>query len=268
MIVDVQKVEGILRDVSNSIILPKFGHLAPNEISTKSSPSDLVTATDIAAEEELKRRLMPLFPGAGFIGEESAAADPTLMKGLDRKGAYWVVDPIDGTRNFVRERPEFGTIVAFILDGVVEHGFIFAAPDNKCAIASRGEGVFWGGHRITPSSSRNGEVQGLRSMGWLLPPYKDRLVTSLKKNFSTEPAHCSAYGYIALAKGQYDFALYSRIHPWDHLAGSLLLNELGGRLAFVDDRTPYTPQGSVDRPMLVAAPGRNWQSIADTLLTN
>lgn len=265
--IDTNIVEAVLRDVSRDVILPKFGALSSAEISTKSTPGDLVTDVDIAAEDALFERLAALCPGATFIGEERAADAPSTVDGLSSGGAFWVVDPIDGTRNFVRGVSAFGIIVAFVVNGLVEHGFIFAVPENKCLIATRGKGVKWDGVPVETAMTRRSDIEGLRSVGWLLPPFKQTLVASLRDNFKTSPAHCSAYGYIALARGEYDFALYSRIHPWDHLAGSLMLEELGGAARFMDDGTRYKPAGTVDRPMLVTAPGRDWQAIADRLLT-
>ena len=265
MTIDVEGVVAILSEVTQTIILPKFRNLEEGDVSTKSSPNDLVTVTDVAAEAALEKMLVPLVPGAKFVGEERAASTPNIMDCLSEKGAVWVIDPIDGTRNFVRGKEEFGTILALVIDGRVEYGFIFAAPLGKCAIAVRGEGTFWDGEPITCETERKSDVEGLRSVGWLHEPYKTDLTANLRANFVTEPAHCSAYGYIELARGDYDFSLYSRVHPWDHLAGGLLLNELGGTLAFVEDGEVLVPAPSADRPMLVTARGRDWQMIKEKL---
>lgn len=265
MKIDIEKIVDILAEVTTTVILPKFRNLEENEISAKSSPNDLVTVTDIAAEAALEKMLAPIYPGAAFVGEERAASDPTIMNGLLQEGASWVIDPIDGTRNFIRGKEEFGSILALVINGEVEYGFIYAAPLGKCAIAIKGEGAYWDGEKIRTNPKPKGETQGLRSMGWLHEPYNTDLVRNLRSEFVTEPAHCSAYGYIELAHGEYDFSFYSRVHPWDHLAGGLLLNELGGRLAFVDDEANLTPAPSADRPMLVTAPGRNWREIKDKL---
>ena len=66
--------------------------------------------------------------------------------------------------------------------------------------------------------------------------------------------------------GEVDFKLSSRIHPWDHAAGALILDELGGRAAFLGTGAPYTPQDSIDAPLLATAPGRDWDEIAGRLL--
>lgn len=261
-----ERVAAIISEVAEAEMLPHYRKLGAGAVKTKEGPTDLVTVVDVAMEKELRRRLLDLTPGAAFVGEEAAAADPAIADGIARAERCWIVDPLDGTRNFVNGLDEFGTIVAFVENGVTTGGWIFAAPMRDTAIAALGAGVIWRGERVRTAPQAPEKPSGLRSTGWLLPEWRDRLVSSLKRNTASKPGHCSAYAYLKLIKGEVDFKLSSRIHAWDHAAGALMLKELSGEARWLDTRELYAPQKSEDRPLLATAPGRDWSGIAGLLL--
>lgn len=264
MIIDPEKVGALIAEIAEEEILPRFGALEAHDIATKSGPQDFVTAADHAAEARLEKALCGLYPGAGFIGEESAAADPAQVSRLDHeRGAFWIVDPLDGTRNFVQGRREFGTIVALIENGELRQGWIYAIPDHACAIASQGDGATWRDAPMAPVAPSEGVLSGYRAMNSMAPAWLDRIAPVLKSQFETERARCSAYAYIHLARGERDFAISSRINPWDHAAGVLLLNEVGGRAAYLDDGAPYAPRLTIGRPLLAAGSKANWAQVGD-----
>lgn len=263
---DPSRVAAVIAEVAAAEIAPYFGRLPKEAVREKSSATDLVTRVDEAAEAALRRALGALDPGAGFVGEEAAAADPSIVAALSGPGRFWIVDPLDGTRNFVNGTPEFGTIVAYVENGRTLMGFIHAVPDNDCAIAVRGGGVSWKGSAPVTASPAHEPPRGLRSTGWLTPEWRDRLTQSLRRNTASRPGHCSAYAYLKLMTGEVDFKLSSRIHPWDHAAGALILEELGGRAAFLAGGEEYSPRDSVDAPLIATAPGRDWTDVARRLL--
>ncbi len=263
MIVDPDKAAALIAEIAEEEIMPRFGALADHDIATKSGPQDFVTAADHAAEARLEKALDGLYPGAAFIGEESAAADPSLVSRLDReRGAFWIVDPLDGTRNFVHGQREFATIVALVENGEIRQGWIYAIPDRACAIASKGDGATWGGEPLGPLPAPQERMSAYRGMNSMAPAWKDRIMAVLKARFESERARCSAYAYIHLARGEKDFAVYSRVNPWDHAAGVLLLREIGGRAAYLDDNSPYAPQLTVGRPLLVSGSRDAWDRAA------
>ncbi len=263
---DPERVAAVIEEIAAQEISPHFGKLEKDAIRRKTSATDLVTRVDEAAEAALRKALGALAPGAGFVGEEAAAADPSLVAALSGPGCFWIVDPLDGTRNFVNGEPEFGTIVAYVENGRTLMGFIHAVPAQASAVAVLGEGVRWKGAAPTVDSATAEPPAGLRSTGWLTPQWRDRLTAALRRNLASKPGHCSAYAYLKLMTGEVDFKLSSRIHPWDHAAGALILDELGGRAAFLADAAPYSPQDSIDAPLLATAPGRDWDEIARRLL--
>lgn len=264
--VDPMTVDAAIAAVAKSEIMSRFGRLSPEAIREKSGPSDLVTSADEAAELALRQVLHAIRPDAAFVGEESATRAPALMGSIETADAVWIVDPLDGTRNFIRGVREFGVIVALARNGVAQMGWIYAAPLEASAIAVAGGGAFWRGAPIAPKPQRDSRPKGLRSLGWLDPERQQRVRAALARNCDTAPGHCSAYAYLKLARGEIDFKLSSRIHPWDHVAGALLIREAGGEVAWLDGRRPYQPAPSRDAPLLAVAPGRDWLEIARRIL--
>ena len=266
MIVDLEKVAAVIEEIAETEIAARFGKLSDGDIDTKSSPSDFVTQADRAAEAALEITLKDFYPGAGFVGEESVAGDPSRLNALGGEGAFWIVDPLDGTRNFVQQRKEFGTIVSLVVDGTIRAGWIYAIPEKKFAIASKGEGVRWAGKMLGPLPSPTDAMIGYRAIGNMEEPWKSTLIPRLKESFETAPAHCSAYGYLNLIRGSKDFGLYSRCHPWDHAAGVLMLHEIGGRAEYLDDGSDYAPLASQGRPLLIAGSAARFERVRSVLL--
>ncbi|GJL92848.1 inositol monophosphatase family protein [Hyphococcus sp.] len=266
MIIDPEKVQAVIAEIAEEEIMSRFGALGEHDIHTKSGPQDFVTAADRAAEARLEKALLGLYPGAAFIGEEGAAADENLVTRLDHeRGAFWIVDPLDGTRNFVEGRREFGAIVALIENGEIRQGWIYAIPDRACAIGSKGDGASWRGEKLGPVSAASNPPVGYRATNSLDHAWKDRILPVLREKFETGPARCSAYAYINLVRGERDFAVYSRVYPWDHAAGILMLRELGGKAAYLDDESDYAPRLTVGRPLLAAGSSNSWETVRKTL---
>lgn len=257
-----EEVAERIGEIAEREILSRFGDLAPEDVREKSGPQDLVTAVDEAAEAALRIALHDLRPDAAFVGEEAAARDQSIAQAIARADAVWIVDPLDGTRNFIRGVREFGVIVALVEKGRARMGWIYAAPDRQCAIAVAGGGASCDGVQIATKPPAPGQLRCLRSLGWLPHPRQDLMRARLAEEFQSAPGHCSAYAYLKLARGEIDLKLSSRIHPWDHVAGALLTAELGGRTAFLDSGADYAPQESIDAPLLATAPGRDWTGIA------
>ena len=267
MIVDPERVSAVIAEIAETEIAARFGRLAKGDIDTKTGPNDFVTEADRAAEERLKTAFRDIYPGAVFVGEESVAETPALLDALDDEGAFWIVDPLDGTRNFVQGRAEFGTIVALVDKGEIRAGWIYAVPDRKMAVGARGEGVFWAGERLgAVDPEAFVETSGYRAIGNLMEPWKTEMVLRLRAGFDTEPMRCSAYVYIHLVRGLKAFALYSRVHPWDHAAGVMMLREIGGRAEYLDDGAPYAPRPVQGRPLLVAGAEEVWRAVSAGLL--
>src|SRR5262245_20555049 len=141
------EVERIIRDVAARDIMPYFGRLAPADIAEK-APGDLVTVADRAAEESLTVELTRVLPGSVVAGEEAIAADPDVGAALGGDAPVWIVDPIDGTYNFVGDNVRFSVLVALALRGELLASWTYAPALEVMATAVRGAGAYVDGARV------------------------------------------------------------------------------------------------------------------------
>ena len=139
---DALLIARLLREVAQTEIMPRFRNLADGEVRQKSSPLDLVTDVDEAAENIIRERLALAFPQAVVVGEEATEKDPSLLDRLGDSELAILVDPIDGTKNFAAGLPLFGVMAAVVSRGEVIAGIIYDPLGDDWALAVSGEGAW------------------------------------------------------------------------------------------------------------------------------
>lgn len=263
--VDPQRVSALLAEVAAAEVMPRFRNLAADEIRKKQG-DETVTVADEAAERALSPRLLAMLPGSVVLGEEAAAADPGLMARLMGEAPVWLIDPIDGTRNYAAGRPIFGVMVALVRRNETVAAWIHRPIDQVTFVAERGGGAWRNGARLAapavPESDR--ELEG--SIRFNVFPEDRRAALRAKARAGlgrVESRYCVAREYGDLAEGLQHFALFSKLMPWDHAPGALLVEEAGGCVTKWDG-TPYRPND--DRGgILVGATRDAWQRIREFL---
>lgn len=252
---DAATVSALIAGAAAIEIMPRFRHLAEDEIRAKSAPDDLVTVADEAMERRLSTELCQLLPGSVVIGEEAAAADPSLHELISGPAPVWVIDPLDGTSSFAAGRTAFGVIVALVARGETLMGWIHNPNTMETVAAERGSGAWLGDTKLTVTVAVPPSVAALRgamATKFFPQPIRERL-DSRRALFRRHRQSHAAGDYVQLVNGSLDFALYQRTLPWDHAAGALIHAEAGGYSARLDG-TPYRPvhrEGG-----LLAAPDR------------
>jgi len=124
---DVDTVTALIDDVVQTLVLPKFSRLLLGDIESKSTPldpDDVVTIVDRQVEERLSSALTALAPSAAIIGEEAVHSRPELLRLLASNGPLWIIDPIDGTKNFAAGDDGFGVMLAWVVGGRTEAAWI------------------------------------------------------------------------------------------------------------------------------------------------
>lgn len=267
MTISPERVTDILRETAELDVLPRFQKLSDAEIMEK-SPGDIVTVADYDAEKRLTKALGDLVPGADILAEEAAARDGLQLDDYQSDNETWLIDPVDGTRNFAKGDATFAIVVAFVRNGQVEQSWIHLPVDNQTIVAERGSGTYLhGGPRLAVASESDLTAMtgllNLRAMGDHIPPEQ---VKSRGATFSRLRNHrCAGFDFVQLAKGKKHFSLYRRLWPWDHAAGTLIFSEAGGHVACVNDNT-YHPLSRV-WGLLCAPTAQSWQDIHDHLTT-
>ncbi|MEV4064365.1 inositol monophosphatase family protein [Nonomuraea dietziae] len=260
----IDKVTEILREAAHAVILPRYRALATGEVMEK-SPGEVVTIADREAEELITRGLRGVLD-APVVGEEAAAADPRLIDALTEAPTAWLVDPLDGTANFVAGNPDYAVMVALVHHGRTVASWILRPADDRAYVAEHGAGAWRDSIRLSrePASQDPAELRGAVLTRFLPPSAKARVEVTASRFAAVEPGtKCAGVDYPRLVDGELDFVAFHRLLPWDHAPGVLLLTEAGG-VARHHDRTPYRPADM--RPgLLTAADAACWQTVRSVL---
>ncbi len=261
--IDPAIVSDVIRRTASAVILPRFRRLQPDQIREK-NPGDLVTVADTEAEAMLTDLLTQALPGSAVCGEEGVACDRATLETLDRPGPVWVIDPVDGTTNFVRGRPAFAVIVALVEDGVTRAGWLHDPLADVTIHATLGGGAWSQGRRLAvdptlPIPRMMGSAYGrLPGSGG---EAAKRLANAVR---SIENTGCGGLDYIRLALGEAHFKVSSASLPWDHAAGLLIMAEAGGAACFLDG-SAYDLHHH-DRHLLVTPSPESWAALQRLLL--
>ncbi len=258
-VVDLDRVARLIREVAEAEILPRFRRLEDHHAWEKRSGS-IVTVADEAAERRLEDGLLALAPGAVALGEEAAELDSSIFERLLDDVPVWVIDPVDGTKNFAAGKPDFAVIIAYVVAGETEAGWIHDPVRNRTAMAAVGQGA----RTADGEALRIAEPAPLAEMSGVLGPRLTRHKPFSGRFAGISNSKSCGIDYVRLAAGEIHFAYYRGLMPWDHAAGALLHAEAGGFSACLDGR----PYRSCERGVggLLLAPDRaTWQIIADDI---
>ncbi|MPY35742.1 inositol monophosphatase [Streptomyces adustus] len=223
-------VEQAIREAAAAEIMPRFRRLGASEIDQKSGPHDLVTDADRNAERYLTKELAALLPGSVVVGEEAVDADPTTYDAIQGDAPVWIVDPVDGTRQFVHGDDGFCTLVALVQRGTLLASWTYAPARGQLATAVRGGGAFLDGERLfagPPAPGRDLEI-ATSHPDYTTDAQKRALLGLRVDGVAPRPCGSAGLEYLAVARGELDATAFSWEAAWDHAAGLLLVEEAGG----------------------------------------
>jgi len=264
----IDEVTRLIEEASAELVLPRFRQLQEHDIERKNpdDPQDLVTSVDRAVEARLTERLSVLAPSAAVVGEEAAHADPSILSVFDTDRPVWVIDPIDGTRNFARGNDAFGIMVAYVVGGATRAAWVLLPARQQLFVAEEGAGAFLNGTRaVAPPVSAEELPLGTLLSRYMTATVREQL--SARAAGKYRPASttlCSAIEYTEIVAGRKDFVVYYRLLPWDHAAPALVVTEAGGRVEHGGGRA-YSPRSPSQLTVVagsprVAADVRDWFS--------
>ncbi|MEU9531123.1 inositol monophosphatase family protein [Streptomyces sp. NPDC048213] len=227
---DLTDIEAAVRAAAAAEIMPRHRQLAEDEIVEKNGPHDLVTVADRRAEEHLTASLGRLLPGSVVVGEEAVHADPKVYEALRGDAPVWIVDPVDGTRQFVRGETGFCTLVALAHRGEVVASWTYAPALDEMAVAVRGRGAHVDGIAIHAGSPAPDAVLrvAMSHPDYTSDEQKRALLGLRTDGFAARPCGSAGLEYLAVARGESDAVAFNWEYAWDHAAGLLLVTEAGG----------------------------------------
>lgn len=209
--------------------------------------NDFVTEVDRRAEQEIIYHLRKAYPDHAILGEESGSTE-----GSEASEYQWIVDPLDGTLNFIRGIPHYAISIACLYRGKVEHAVVLDPIRREEFTASRGRGASLNGRRIRVSNARNFD-------GTLLAtgiPFKGRdekhiegytkgLAQLTSQTTGIRRAGAASLDLAYVAAGRVDGFWELGLASWDIAAGSLLVQEAGGLVTDLDGGTNYLDSGNI-----------------------
>jgi myo-inositol-1(or 4)-monophosphatase len=190
--------------------------------------NDLVSYVDKTAEEMIVNELQQLLPGAGFIVEEDTRSG--------KKEYNWIVDPLDGTTNFIHGIPSYAVSIALEHDGLIIAGVVYEVSRDECFNAEKGKGAFLDENRIRVSA-RQSLSESLIATGFPIYNFSrlDAFMSALK--YFMQHTHgvrrigAASVDLCYLACGRLDGFFEYNLSPWDVAAGALIVEEAGGTVA-------------------------------------
>ena len=204
-------------DKASKILIRDFGELEKLQVSNK-GPSDFVTNADLKAEKIIIEELKKARPNYSIISEESG-----IEENKDKNNT-WIIDPIDGTMNFLHGVPHFAISIALKSDNEIVSGLIFDPIKDEMFFAEKNNGAFFNNHRIKVSK-KNQINKCLFAIGG-----KIERQTDIQYRRSGSAALDIAY----VAAGRYDGYFQKDLKIWDIAAGIVLIKEAGGLINEID----------------------------------
>jgi fructose-1,6-bisphosphatase/inositol monophosphatase family enzyme len=267
----IRQVGAILARAARAEILPRFRTLTAEQVRQKSSAIDLVTEADERAEAMITAELKAAFPNATIVGEEATHRDPGLLEAIASAELAFIVDPVDGTRNFASGLPLFGVMAAATVRGEIVAGVIHDPICRDFAYAEKGGGAWLESEdgskrtllRVAPPVPV-AEMEGYLATTFLPQPLRNTVNGNLSRLATTASLRCAAHEYRLAAGGHCHLLLYNKLMPWDHAAGWLLHREAGGYSAHFDG-SPYRPT-HLTGGLIYAPDAPSWHAARAALL--
>jgi myo-inositol-1(or 4)-monophosphatase len=217
---------------------------------TKSTVTDIVTAVDRESEELIRSRVLKARPDDSFLGEEGDDV-------LGTSGVRWVVDPIDGTVNYLYDLPTYAVSVAVEVDGETVAGVVVDAPKGEVFTATRGGGAFSNGVPIRVSGCTE-LSKALVGTGFGYDPARRKIQAEVVHQLIDSVRDIRRIGVGAIdlcyvACGRLDAVFERGLNPWDYGAGALIAAEAGAAIGGLNG-APVSPEMSIaTSPALFAA---------------
>lgn len=220
-----------------------FGEVENLQVSMK-GPADFVTAADRKAEKIIFQELSKARPGYGFLMEEGG-----VVEGAD-KSHRWIIDPLDGTTNFLHGIPHFAISIGLERDGQMVAGVVYNPITDEMFIAEKGQGAFVNDRRIRVAVRRE-LTQCVVGCGTphIGRPGHERYISELRGvmlNVSgVRRMGAASLDLAYVAAGRFDAYWEANLAPWDLAAGVVIVREAGGTVSDMDGRENMLASGSV-----------------------
>lgn len=226
---------------AGNVIIRSYNHTESLNVTEKSR-NDYVSEVDRRAEQEIIQTIQKSYPGHSFLAEESGKQDGSEYQ--------WIIDPLDGTTNYLRGFPQFAVSIAMKYRDKLEHAVIFDPLKDEIFSATRGQGAQLNDRRIRVTQ-RKALTGALLGTGIPFRPDQDldaylpTLKAMIKDTAGVRRAGSAALDLAYVAAGRLDGYWEFGLKPWDLAAGVLIAQEAGGIVTDTDGNTNYLENGNL-----------------------
>ena len=227
---------------AGSALIKKMVNLEKLKVEQKGH-NDFVSDADLAAEKAVINCILKHYPDHAILAEESGAQGESET--------VWIIDPLDGTTNYLHGFPVFAVSIGVQINGRMEHGVVYDPLRQELFTASRGQGAHLEGRRIRVSGQKQlersliGTGFPFREADADLQPYLDMLGKVVRATAGVRRPGAAALDLAYVAAGRLDAFWETGLAPWDLAAGSLLIREAGGIMSGLDGSENFLDTGHV-----------------------
>ena len=227
---------------AGAVLIRKMSNLEKLNVEQKGH-NDFVSDADYAAEKAVINCILKHYPDHAILAEESGAQGES--------DHLWIIDPLDGTTNYLHGFPVFAVSIGLRINGRMEHGVVYDPIRQELFTASRGDGAQLDGRRIRISGQKQleraliGTGFPVRELEAGLSPYLNMLGKVLRNTAGVRRPGAAALDLAYVAAGRLDAFWETGLSPWDLAAGSLILREAGGIISGLDGSEDFLETGHV-----------------------
>jgi len=227
-------------------LIRDFGEVEQLQVSRK-GPADFVSAADIRAEKIIHEELSKAREGFGFMMEEQGE-----IEGEEGNESVWIIDPLDGTTNFLHGIPHWAVSIALQEKGEITTGVIYDPVKDETFWAEKGKGAFINNKRLRVSGRTNMQEAAI-AMGTpktgeedaVYNVFLEQLDAVLQRAAATRRMGAASLDLAYVAAGRFDGYWEIGIQPWDVAAGAIIVKEAGGLVCDIDGRNDYVHGGTI-----------------------
>ncbi len=263
-------ISDLLVEVNKLIILKYYKNLSSKHINTKSSDDDYVSIADKESEIYIVKNLIGFLNINQYIGEETSYSNKDDYKSLEKNALYWVIDPIDGTKNYINGKNEFCSMISLVFNSIPIASFVYYPLKNLLVYAFKGFGAYSLEIktkkiiqlRIQQNSFDN--IVGSGGTKGIQEPLRQKVLQNLRKYTNRLFIGSAGIEAIMLASNETQFVFHGRVTPWDHSPLDLIIKESGGCVYMLNDKAEFNifSRG----PILAASNDQIWENIRSLAL--
>ena len=233
----------IFKETNKKIIIPYFKNLKKTEIFNKADINDFVSIADKKAEENISENLIKKFPKIKIIGEENSFINKNNLSTLKDK-YYWTIDPIDGTKNYIKGNENFCSMISFVKDKKAIAAFIFNPLYKTLVYSFYKKGCYELCLEKKITKKNNIKINDINLIGsGSTKGFDEKLRNKVINNLNTKTKRVfigsAGIETIKFINDKLNFILHGRVTPWDHSPIDLIIRESGGFSFMLKNQTNF-----------------------------